>query len=234
MFCKKCGFNNKDGAKFCQKCGHPLNDLRDINKSAQNNDNSSKNNNYLIIACIIIIAIVLLGSAAFVFSSNNQNNNLDGNNMVGNDSSITNSSKTSSSETNPSNANSSENNSIENNSENTQEVAAQKSNQLKITSGTITIGSSSSDKAYCSVFVGTEHAGEKVQMSTLYSNDGSNLNPGKLVSITVDNSGYASVWSANALEQYPDQVIITICDNNGNRLDSKTVSLDGSSGTHSF
>ena len=55
MKCSKCGFENKDKAKFCTKCGNPLTQVTP--EPVQNQSNDSK---YIIIALIVII-ILLIG-----------------------------------------------------------------------------------------------------------------------------------------------------------------------------
>ena len=107
-------------------------------------------------------------------------------------------------------------------------------NSWKIHSGSISTGSSLSDKTYCSVYVGTEHAGENCKISVLYSRDGSNLNQGNIVPKTVDSSGYVSVPSAYAFDYYPDTALVTIYDANGKELDHLTVNLAEQSGTQTF
>ena len=108
------------------------------------------------------------------------------------------------------------------------------SSSMSILSGTISTGSSLSDKTQCSVYVGSEYAGENVKISVLYSRDGSNLNQGKIVPKTVTSDGYVSVPSADAFKKYPDNAIITIYDSNGNTLDTETVNLSPSSGSQYF
>ena len=61
MYCTKCGFSNKDDAKFCAKCG---NELYQSTESS-NNDISSPNTKRLIgerivIAILIILVVILL------------------------------------------------------------------------------------------------------------------------------------------------------------------------------
>lgn len=67
MKCSKCGFENKDKAKFCTKCGNSL---------AVNNPESvpvkSSNSKYIIIALIVVI-IVLAGTIGYFAMNNNSN-----------------------------------------------------------------------------------------------------------------------------------------------------------------
>ena len=67
MKCSKCGFENKDKAKFCTKCGNSL---------AMNNPEpvpvKSSNSKYIIIALIVVI-IVLAGTIGYFAMNNNSN-----------------------------------------------------------------------------------------------------------------------------------------------------------------
>ena len=51
MKCEKCGFENKDTAKFCSKCGNSLELKPEVGK----NNNNSK----IIIAALVIIIVIL-------------------------------------------------------------------------------------------------------------------------------------------------------------------------------
>lgn len=105
---------------------------------------------------------------------------------------------------------------------------------MVIRSGTITTGSSLSSKTVCTIYVGAEYAGAPIQMSTLYSRDGTDLNAGRLVSKTVDSSGYVTLPSADSYKLYPDECLISIYDSKGNQLDYRIVYLETESGTQSF
>lgn len=68
MFCKKCGSEIKNGAKFCGKCGteiniHEVNTVSVNNKSHENNivnaiKNNNKVKNILIIVAVIVVIII--------------------------------------------------------------------------------------------------------------------------------------------------------------------------------
>lgn len=107
-------------------------------------------------------------------------------------------------------------------------------NSMSILSGHISTGNVTSDQTDCSVYVGSEHAGENVKISVLYSKDGSNLNQGNIIPKTVDSKGFVSVPTLNALLKYPDKAKITIYDSDEKELDTKTVSLSSKSGSQSF
>lgn len=55
MKCSKCGFENKDNAKFCTKCGGKL--IEENNPPAVN---QSSNNSKIIVALLIVIIIILV------------------------------------------------------------------------------------------------------------------------------------------------------------------------------
>ena len=66
MKCSNCGFENKDKAKFCTKCGNSL-----VAESPKNNVASSDNSKYIIIALIAII-VVLAGVVGYFAMGNGQ------------------------------------------------------------------------------------------------------------------------------------------------------------------
>ena len=230
MFCSNCGEENKDDAKFCRKCGASLkgtNPIKDtyvstgkapseisnsnVGSTSSSSASNSNDNKNLIIICLTIIICAILIAGAFVLFSNNDNSADDNSDIVVDDSqSISNNS----------------------NQDNTELAVPEKS--MDIISGSFSTGSSLSDKTYCSVYVGKEHAGESVKISVLYSRDGSNLNKGNIVPKTVDSDGYVSVPSASAFDYYPDYAIVTLYDSSGNILDVQEVSMSPSSGTQTF
>lgn len=65
MKCNSCGFENKSKAKFCSKCGQPLESASAV--VHQPNNNNSK----IIIAVLIVIIAVLIVSVAYLSISNN-------------------------------------------------------------------------------------------------------------------------------------------------------------------
>ena len=234
VFCPDCGAENADSAKFCKNCGHALNANRPIkdnyvntgiDPSARVNDNSnssnsninsnskSDNKNLIIICLTIIICALLIAGAMIMFSNSNANDN---------DSDALSDSASLNSD------------SVENVSNSDTSAQATQENTPQIYSGSFSTGSSASDKTHCTVYVGSEHAGEKVKISVLYLNDGYALNQGKVVSKTIGSDGYVSVASADAFEYYPDEAHISLYDSNGDILDTKTVYLYESSGKQTF
>ena len=234
VFCPDCGAENADSAKFCKNCGHTLNANRPIkdnyvntgiDPSARVNDNSnssnsninsnskSDNKNLIIICLTIIICALLIAGAMVMFSNSNANDN---------DSDALSDSASLNSD------------SVENVSNSDTSAQATQENTPQIYSGSFSTGSSASDKTHCTVYVGSEHAGEKVKISVLYLNDGYALNQGKVVSKTVGSDGYVKVASANAFEYYPDEARISLYDSNGDILDTKTVYLYENSGKQTF
>ena len=234
VFCPDCGAENADSAKFCKNCGHALaanSPIKDnyvntgIDPSARVNDNSnssnsninsnskSDNKNLIIICLTIVICALLIAGAMVMFSNSNANDN---------DSDALSDSASLNSD------------SVENVSNSDTSAQATQENTPQIYSGSFSTGSSASDKTHCTVYVGSEHAGEKVKISVLYLNDGYALNQGKVVSKTVGSDGYVKVASANAFEYYPDEARISLYDSNGDILDTKTVYLYENSGKQTF
>lgn len=105
---------------------------------------------------------------------------------------------------------------------------------MTILGGSFSTGSGLSDKTYASINVGSEHAGKSAIIQIKYSRDGSSLNNGNMVPVTVDSSGYIEVSSADAYKYYPDYAEINLFDTNNNLLDTKRVSLSPDSSTQSF
>ena len=235
VFCPNCGAENADSAKFCKQCGNALSANRpikdnyvsagidpsarannnDFSSQASNNSNSKSDNKNLIIICLTIIICAILVAGALVMFSNNDANDTDNTDALSDSASL---------------------NGNELNDTETVETPTQTTpeSSLEILGGTFSTGSSASDKTYCTVYVGSEHAGEKVKISVLYSNDGYALNQGKIVSKTVSSDGYVKVASANPLDYYPDDAYITLYDNDGNVVDTQEVYLSTSSGKQTF
>lgn len=63
-FCSDCGFENKDDAQFCKKCGSSLN----TTKTANNTKKSNKNT--LIIGVAVLIGLILI-AGAYMYLNNN-------------------------------------------------------------------------------------------------------------------------------------------------------------------
>ena len=204
MICPKCGSSNNDKAKFCSKCGAPLNVKENIAQPQQ--ESFFKQNNILII-CIAIIVIVAAVVGVVAFSMSQAPHSTDASGSISQDAPASSSSSASS---------------------------TPQSGPLKIISGSFSTGSRESDKTYAKIYVGSEHAGERVYVQIFYSRDGSSLNNGNMVPVTVDSSGYVSVASADAYHYYPDHATIKLYDANKNLKDQKDVYLSPSSGTQTF
>ena len=226
-YCPDCGAKNKDNSKYCVKCGKLISmDIHDINKNSipsnknrkenfneEKQDENGLNKNILIIAIVIILCTGIIAGAV-IFSSNNSSNQQN--------------------DTNPDQNQQNTDTNVNNPSSGSGSSSATAVSNLKIISGSVSTGSSDSDKAYCHVYVGSDHAGDSVRISALFSRDGNNLNEGRIVSTNVDSAGYVDVNSADGFKYYPDQVILTLYDGDGNRQDQKTVYLSATSGTQTF
>ena len=209
--CKNCGTIASDNSLFCKNCGAKLDGQSSNIRSQMVNNNSSgmvkKDNKqlYIIVALVgIICALGVVGAVVYMNSSFNAGN-LDTN--VNSSAPSTSSSSQSSSGGN---------------------------SGLDILGGSFSTGSALSDKTYCTVNVGSEHAGETVGISVLYSRDGSNLNGANIVYKTVASDGTIEVASSYGFDYYPDFAIITLYYSDGSVACSQEVSMNPSSGTQSF
>ena len=114
-------------------------------------------------------------------------------------------------------------------------TATSTSNAMSILGGSFSTGDGLKDKTYASIFVGPEHAGEKVTIQIFYSRDGATLNNGNMVPKTVTSDGYIDVRSADAYSKFPDFAEVNLYDSSGTQLlDSVSVSLNPDSGTQTF
>lgn len=115
------------------------------------------------------------------------------------------------------------------------QAPAPKTTSMSILGGSFSTGSELEDKTYASIYVGANHAGESVQLQIWYSRDGSTLNHGNMVPVTVDSSGYLDVSSADSYSKFPDFAEINLYDGSGSKLlDTRSVSLSPTSGTQNF
>lgn len=222
MRCPKCDSENNDSAKFCKKCGAPLEKTISHEKMINSmNDQSGSNNTtkYIIIA-LIIIAIVLAGTFAYLYGFG-QNQSNDSQNVQAQD-------DTKSVQNN--------NNDEPAQAESSSSAKSSSSSQsMSILGGSFSTAGGLEDKTYASIFVGADHAGEDVTIQIWYSRDGSTLNNGNMVPKTVSSSGYIEVASADPYKYFPDYAEINLYDSSGSKLlDTKSVSLSPQSGTQSF
>lgn len=105
---------------------------------------------------------------------------------------------------------------------------------MKIIKGTISTGSELEDKTYASIYVGDKNAGKNAIIQIYYSRDGSLLNNGNMVPVTVKSDGYIKVTSADAYRYFPDHAQINLYDSNEVLLDTCEIDLSPSSGAQSF
>lgn len=206
MHCPKCNCENNDSAKFCKKCGTPLKKTV-TNINTVNNESSKSDTTKYIIIALVIIVIALAGAFAYIGFTSHNNDPIQNN-------------------VNPSQTTSQSSSSSSSGSSN--------SAPMTILGGSFSTGSGLSDKTYASINVGSEHAGKSAIIQIKYSRDGSSLNNGNMVPVTVDSSGYIEVSSADAYKYYPDYAEINLFDTNNNLLDTKRVSLSPDSSTQSF
>ena len=214
MYCPNCNSENNDGAKFCKKCGTPLKNNTVSHEKVMTNiskEKSGDNTTKIIIITLIVIAVVLAGAFVYIygFSNNNQQDDSQDINTDGDDNQIKQATQTSQS--------------------------APKTQSMTIKGGSFSTGSAEEDLTYASIYVGTEHAGEKVTIQIYYSRDGNLLNHGNMVPNHVKSDGYIDVKSADAYKYYPDFAEINLYDESGTTLlDSQSVYLSPESGTQTF
>ena len=217
MRCPKCDSENSDSAKFCKKCGTPL-EKKSIShenmiNSMSNSSGKDNTTKYIIIA-LVVVAIVLAGAFIYVYGfGSNQSN--DAPQQVNNDTQEVAESDE------PAQAQ-------------TTQASQPQTTAMSILGGSFSTGGGLEDKTYASINVGPEHAGENVKIQIFYSRDGSTLNNGNMVPKTVDSSGYIEVASADSYKYFPDYAEINLYDTSGNLLDTQSVSLNPESGTQTF
>lgn len=219
MRCPKCDSENNDSAKFCKKCGTPLNKTinHDEMINSMNNQSASNNTTKYIIIALVIVAIVLAGAFAYIYGFGSTQSNDSQANAVQDNQSVDESEEPAQAQTTQASPS---------------EPAAKTS--MSILGGSFSTGGGLDDKTYASIYVGSEHSGEKVTIQIYYSRDGSTLNNGNMVPKTVNSNGYIEVASAEPYKYFPDFAEINLYDSSGNLLDTQSVSLNPESGTQTF
>ena len=209
MICPSCKTENNEGAKYCKKCGAPL-ENKTINHETMINSMSkdkSDNTTKIIIIALIVVVVVLAG--AFIY--------LQG---FGHDDSQAQSSSSANTTTaQPAS---------------TAQPTKTAQSSLKILGGSFSTGSADADKTYARINVGTQNAGKNVIVQIWYSRNGNTLNNGNMVPATVHSDGYLEIASADAYRYYPDYATINIYDTNSNLITTQSVSLSPTSGTQTF
>lgn len=219
MKCPNCDSENSETAKFCKKCGTPLE--KTINHetiiNSVSGEKSNGNTTKIIIIALAIVAVVLAGAFVYLFAFGDSNSANDaGNAQAANQ-------NTAQVDSNSQQANS-----------NPAKTAQSSSPSMTIKGGSFYTGSAEEDLTYASIYVGTEHAGENVIVQIFYSRDGNSLNHGNMVPATVHSDGYLEISSADAYHYYPDYATIKLYDSNSNLLDTQSVSLSPTTGTQTF
>lgn len=226
MICPNCKAENNEGAKFCKKCGTPLENKIVSHEQVVNsmNENKKSDNTKIIIAALIIVVVVLAGAFIYLQGMGNHSD------THGNDASQSDASSSAS----KANDDNSQSGSQASSSSSNEKTAKPQSSSMKIQGGSFSTGSELSDLTYANIYVGKDHAGESAILQIWYSRDGSTLNNGNMVPCTVHSNGYLEVQSADAYAYYPDHATVNLYDSSSNLLDTKSVSLSPTSGTQSF
>ena len=97
---------------------------------------------------------------------------------------------------------------------------------IHIVNTTFSTGHSLDSKTYCTINVGSNHTDENVTVDILYSRDGTDLNDGDKSVKTVDANGDIVCESKDSYDLYPSHAIVTLYDDEGNKLDSADISLN--------
>ena len=97
---------------------------------------------------------------------------------------------------------------------------------IHIVNTTFSTGHSLDSKTYCTINVGSNHTDENVTVDILYSRDGTDLNDGDKIVKTVDVNGDIVCESKDSYDLYPSHAIVTLYDDEGNKLDSADISLN--------
>ena len=225
MKCPSCNSENSESAKFCKKCGNPLNgsgiNHQDMIDSMSNE--SKNNNTRIIIVALVVIAIVLAGAFAYVSLNNSSHQQSDA--QAGNSKTPQQSSQQQADTPRVSSDAQSSSGSAN---------AQPSTSSMKILSGSFSTGSAEEDKTYASLYVGKQYAGQSVIVQIYYSRDGNTLNNGNMVPATVHSDGYLEIASADAYHYYPDHAQVNLYDSNSRLLDSVSVNLAPTSGTQTF
>ncbi|MBQ6100222.1 MAG: zinc ribbon domain-containing protein [Methanobrevibacter sp.] len=216
MKCPSCQSENSDSAKFCKKCGTPL-DKKTISHESMINsmseEKSKDNTTKIIIIALVIVAIVLAGAFVYLYAFNGSSSDANSANAQQNTSQVDNNPEKTATQT---------------------QAAPKTSSSMSILGGSFSTGSAESDKTYAQIYVGTSHAGESVIVQIYYSRDGNLLNHGNMVPASVHSDGYLYISSADAYHYYPDYATINLYDSNSNLMDTQSVSLSPTSGTQTF
>lgn len=224
MKCPNCQTENSDSAKFCKKCGNPI-EANTINHESMINSitgggKSGDDTTKIIIIALAVIAVVLAGAFVYIYSTGDSSSDSSGaSNALAdkNTSQVSESPSTTASE--PKQAS---------------QPAQQSKPSMTIKGGSFSTGSADEDKTYAQINVGTEHAGEDVIVQIWYSRDGNTLNHGNMVPASVHSDGYLYITSADAYKYYPDYATINLYDSNSNLMDTQSVSLTPTYGTQYF
>ena len=87
---------------------------------------------------------------------------------------------------------------------------------------------------YIKMYVGTQHAGKAVKVSSVFSNKKNTMCEEKVLSKKVDSQGYVNFASIVAFAKFPDHGIIKLYTADGTLSDTKEVTIVPRQGTQTF
>ena len=225
MKCSNCNCENSDTAKFCKKCGSPLDgktiDHKTVIDSISGNKEKSNDTTKIIIIALAVLAVVLAGAFIYIYAFGN----------AGQDDSSSSSSNSAVVNKTPVSNEHEEKTATQTSSSAPSESST---SSMRIQGGSFSTGSAEEDKTYAQIYVGKENAGKSVIVQIFYSRDGNSLNHGNMVPANVHSDGYLYITSADAYHYYPDYATIKLYDSNSNLIDTQSVSLSPTSGTQTF
>lgn len=126
-----------------------------------------------------------------------------------------------------------ENNSVVDNSD-TEINAPATTGPLKIQKLSISTAREIEALTYIKMFVGTQHAGKAVKVSSVFSNKKNTMCEEKVLSKKVDSQGYVNFASIVAFAKFPDHGIIKLYTADGTLSDTKEVTIVPRQGTQTF
>ena len=126
------------------------------------------------------------------------------------------------------------NNNPKNNNANQSINNTQVTNLIKIQKVDITTGHSLASKSRASIFIGSQHAGKTVKVTTDFSREKTSLNHNETTQETVSPDGYINITCAEAYSKYPDTCVVTVSDNSTSDCVTCNLKIESGTQTNTF